>query len=222
MRHLSAARGFTLIELIIASGIAVVVILTVGQIDVTRTRLVEQVIRPQTTFMTDTALAGQHLIKYLMQADRVNLISAGNIQLRIPVNRNALDANAGYRWAQYRLIDTNGDGLPDEIHFYDDTVAGCGVDAKFGGAGSGNFVYTSGLVITYKDETITPPGGEPPQQDNNVLEVSVSRTWTDLTTSQSTTVNSTGEVTIRAGAYTDLATGLAPAGISDPPAVCNG
>jgi hypothetical protein len=77
--------------------------------------------------------------------------------------------------------------------------------------------------MQYRDETITPPGGDPsgqnlaPPQDNNVLEMIVE--WTDPQTN--VTQQFVSQMTMRAGAYTNLTTGLSPSGAAfDPPGAC--
>lgn len=115
------------------------------------------------------------------------------------------DTASNYRWKQYRY-----NSSLKQIRFYD-PASPCTVAFRF--------FDISSLSVTYKDESPLPPGGDPPVQDNNVLELTL------ISTSGATL---TGEVTIRAGAYTNLGataagdsgTGLAPAGIANPPASC--
>jgi hypothetical protein len=196
------ARGMTLIELMTATVLSVLVILAIGQVDVSRVRLSDEV-RRRATAQSEAALALAHMAKSLQQADRIQWINPSDIQFRRfigdPTAPGALDNAANYRWAQYQLVDINPvDGTMDTIRFYDDTAGGCGVDDSFG---------ASGLTIQYRDEAVAPPGGEPPVQDNNVLQMTIEGRYTT-------------EVTIRGGAYTDLMTGLAPLGVSDPPGSC--
>ena len=178
--------GFALIEMLTATALALVVILAIGQVDVTRVRLSEEVRRRGSL---EPALALAHMAKYLQQADRIQLNSATDVQFRIPLG-TTFDVPGNYQWYQYKLVGTT-------LRF----CSGAAVDAQFQLSGA------APLAIQYRDEAPAPPGGEPPVQDNNVLEVLINNQYRD-------------EVTIRAGAYTNAPNGLAPAGVSDPPAGC--
>jgi hypothetical protein len=197
----------TLAEVLVASAIGLAVILSIGQVDMTRINIMNQVLRPAT--LSEAALGMHHMIKHLMQADRVVVLAPDNVQVRIPQNPAALDTPASYRWAQYKLVDGNGDTLPDTINFYDDTAAGCGVDAAFGGSvPASNVVTTMTLVVAYADEdSPMPPGGEPPMNDNNTVRITVAQTWAPPGGSPTTETNG-GSVTLRAGAYSDLDAGI--------------
>jgi hypothetical protein len=195
-RQGKASAGFTLVEILSAVTISLVIILGIGQVDVTRILIKEQVL-----IFDQSAAAMTHIAKQLQQADRINLISAQSIQFRIPLNQPAgnLDNAANYKWSQYRY-----DGTANQILFFDNIgtpTPTCGVDRTFTGISAMNLQYQN-------EEPIAPPGGEPPVQDNNILLLTVSnRTNATLTT----------QVTIRAGAYTNLMDGLAPSGTSNPP-----
>ena len=215
--HTMSRRGVTLAELLIAGVVAFVVILGITQVDMTRIHIMSQL--QATTTLSEAAKAMYHMVKQLMQADRIIVLSADNAQFRIPKDRTALDdPAAGYRWAQYKLVDGDLDGQPDTINFYDDTAAGCGVDAVFGGFSSTSSVLLSmGLGVTYHDEdTPPPPGGDPPMNDNNVVRITVTRTSTQITPPLApVTETDTGGVTLRAGAYTDLQAGVGTGGPGD-------
>ena len=115
-----------------------------------------------------------------------------------------LDIPANYRWAQYNLV------VGNEIHFYDDvgdsTVApDCAVDQTFRDV--------TGLTIQAISSSagvVTGLGGAP-ATDNNLIQVRI----TNANVNPPRTY--TGNVTVRAEAFTNLSTGLAPAGVSDPP-----
>lgn len=198
---LTGRAGVTLMELLVASGIALVVLLAIGQVDVTRVHLT-QGLGPGAVPQSEAAFAIAHMTRALEQADRLQLVSPSLLQLRIPQNPNNLDAAAGYRWAQYSF----GGG---QIHYYDPA---CTLSTAFRDL--------SALAISYRNEAIAPPGGEPPVApagaDNNILLLTVS--WVDPRSGA--TEQYASQVTIRAGAYTGIMTGLAPAGISNPPATC--
>ena len=188
-----------------ASGIGFIIILTLGQFDVTRLRLTQQV---RNTSM-DASLALTQMIRKLERADRIELLDAtcaahsnpgSCLQLRIPVDRTRLDQNAGYSWKQYRF-----DSGATQVRVHDPANPCTQVTTFFG---------ISAVTIQYRDESPPPPGGDPPNHDNNVLELVVTSTGGNP-------VTYTDEVTIRAGAYTNLDNGLAPDGIALPPAICS-
>jgi len=201
--------GVTLAELLIASAVGLVAILTIGQVDMTRVHLMNQVLRPAT--LSEAALGMHHMVTNLMQADRVVVLTPDNVQLRIPQDATDLDNPASYRWNQYKLVDgPDPDALPDTINFYEDTggAGGCGVDAAFGGgASASNVVMAMALNVVYADEdSPPPPGGDPPMNDNNTVRITVTQSWTPPSGPPTTESNS-GSVTLRAGAYSNLEAG---------------
>jgi hypothetical protein len=185
------SRGFGLIEMITATALALIVILAIGQVDVTRVRLSEEV---RKRGALEPALALAHMANHLKQADRINLVSPTNVQFRVPLGTN-FDVADNYQWHQYKLDGTT-------LQF----CTGDSVDAQFSGI--------TALDIHYEDvEPLAPPGGDPfdpAPEDNNVLEFVIN----DINDQYRS------EVTIRAGAYTNFMMGLAPAGTSDPPGGC--
>lgn len=189
----SGTSGFTLIELLTATVLSVIVLLAIGEVDVARVRL-SQEIRQRGQHQAEAAFALAFMARSLQQADRVVLLSPTSVQFRRftgnPAVAGALDNAANYTWGQYRLAGA------DVIL----TDAGCAVNEIFAAVNS--------LDLQYVDEAPAPPGSEPPVQDNNVLQIS-----TD-------SGRYTTEVVLRAGAYTNVMTGLAPAGVSDPPGSC--
>ena len=197
------ARGMTLIEILTATTIALIVILAIGQVDVSRVRLSEES-RQRSGVGLNAAFAIAHMGRLLQEADLVNLLGPTSLQFRRftgdPTAAGALDTPANYQWAQYQLADVNpADGTMDTIQFNDNTSAGCG-------AAEDSFDATS-LLMQYRDEAGTPPGGEPlGGLDNNLLLITVNG---DFTT----------EVVIRNGAYTNVATGLSTAA-GGPPGSC--
>ncbi len=217
-----ADRGVSLIELLMATAVALVVLLAIGNVDVTRILFLKDLTQavPQTS---EAAFALAHMIRSLQQADRINLISASNIQLRIPQasggSLNPTNANydlpGNYRWVQYKLVPPVS---PNTIQFYDNTALDCTPDWSAGGPAN----PLTDLTIGYQNEAPAPPGGDPAipsppvpplGADNNVLLIRIS--WPNAN-SPPPTLSYTGEVTIRSGAYTQTMTGLAPAGIADP------
>lgn len=198
-------RGVTLMELLLASSIGVVVLLALAHVDVTRI-LVGQQAKDVSEIQAEPAFALTHLARSIVRADRVNLISSSNIQIRIPpTTGTGLDDPANYRWVQYRLNGT-------EIQYFTNNPTPCTVASRFRDISS--------LNIQYRDESaVPPPGGEPlGGPDNNVLEITVKSTAADLQTGEK--VSLTGEATMRSGAYTNLMTGLLPPGAGNPPGSC--
>ena len=194
--------GVTLLELLLASSVGMVVLLAMAHVDVTRI-LVGQDARDLSEIQAEPSFALTHLTRSVIQADRVNLISASNIQIRIPPRpETGLDDPNNYRWVQYRLNGT-------EIRYF--TTGPCAVASRFRNVGS--------LQIQYRDESPAPPGGEPlAGLDNNVLAITVASTVVNPQIGQAVSV--TGEATMRAGAHTNLMSGLLPPGVGDPPASC--
>ena len=212
--------GITLLELLIAVILGVVILLGIGQVDVTRIYIGNQV-RRNSVPQTEASIAATHLLKTLEQADRVFLAAPDSIQIRVPQGGPAvnLDDAASYRWVQYRY-----DSGSQEILYFD-PVSPCTVAQRFGDCRStpqSPACFTS-LTVQYQDESSTPPGGDPsgqnlaPPEDNNMLEMTVQ--WTDQQTNVAQQFVS--QMTMRAGAYTNLSTGLSPAGAAfDPPNPC--
>lgn len=199
------SRGITLFELMLASALGLAVIVAVGQLDVSRTRLHEQI---SATAGSEAVLALAHMGRNLEQADRINRLNASDVQFRIAHDPDHLGDATGYQWSQYRLIG-------HDIVFYHDvgdarTEPDCTEDERFH--------EIAALNVQYRDAaSAPPPGGEPGGGfDNNVLEIYV-RTEHPQTGAQTTY---TGEATLRASAYTALLTGLSGPGVSEPPASC--
>ena len=203
------ARGLTLLETVVSSALVLIVVLIAGTAT-DSLRPLERQLRLDLDHMR-AAASTAHIAKRLEGADRLNLVPASGLyQIRtltcppgIPAP-GCFDTPANYHWHQYRLSG-------EELRFYTNTEAGCGsmqVLAKQIQLLSFAFV---------NEEPLAPPGGEPPNQDNNVVEYRLR--WSHDGRSQ----EFVGEETIRAGAYTNIATGLqAPwlGDVSPPPAAC--
>lgn len=182
-------NGITLFELLVASVLGVVVALAMGQVDVSRIYHSQEV-RGTATAQSEAGFAVTHMTKQLEQADRVNLVSASDLQLRIPPNTSNpadFDNSANYVWKEYKY-----DSPTQELRFYD-PAAGCT------------------LAATFRDlsaVTVTPAA-------NNTLQMAIASTnpYTDIT------MTYTGQATLRASAN-DVTTGLADPSVSPPPASC--
>jgi hypothetical protein len=215
MRH--AEQGLTLTEILVASALSLMVIFGITTMDTTRTRIYE-LLRVRSGAVSEegaAALAMLSLQKHLEVADRVYVLSAadpGNIQIRVPFGcagaavpaPACFDVATSYQWDQFRRTG-------DEMRLYTNTGAGCGTLRVLARS-------ISALTFQYTDQAPKPPGTEPANNDNNLLEFSL--TWDNLF---GRTHRFQDKVTIRAGAYTDIATGLQDplaADMSPPPAAC--
>lgn len=196
--------GFTLFEVLLASGIGLVIILVLAQVDVTRVRIGQKT-QGIAEIQLEPGLAVTHMSRSILKADRANRIDASNLQLRIPpASGTGLDDPANYTWVQYHLVGT-------ELRYYSNAST-CSVGSKFLDIGS--------LDIQYSDVSGPPPGGGEPLggPDNNVLDIAISSTQ-DPRSGQQVTFKGRG--TLRASGYTDLMSGLLPAGVGEPPASCS-
>ena len=223
-----AHRGVTLTEMLIAAALATIVVLSLTEFDVARFRMGEEIRRHSGTLTPEhgrAAFTVIHLAKRLERADRLDLQPDGPNQvlnIRTPnfttpgcagvliPPASCLDLAANYRWEQYNLSPTG------ELRVY--TPPGCASWVVLAS-------QITSLNFFYRDETPTPPapaptppGGEPPVQDNNIMEFRIG--WSD---GAGISHDFVGQMTIRAGAYTNVMTGLQPPGgadISPPPATC--
>ena len=90
--QMTASSGVTLIEILVASAVALVVALGIGTMDVGRLRM-ENEVRSRTGVTTEqekVALAALSLSKALERADRINLLNTGingNLPFNAPPNR---------------------------------------------------------------------------------------------------------------------------------------
>lgn len=205
--------AFTLIELLIAATLGFVVILAIGQIDVTRIYLSQQVSPGD-----DVNLAMVHIGKQLEGADRIVLVSTGvaglapdngfaNVLMRVPIG-TAFDIAGNYGWFQYLHTGTTVEFRPN-----------CGGPAMI-------FNNIDHFNAQFIDEAQAPPSGAANEpfagEDNNLLRFEMAT----LAPAPGIPVY-VSQTTIRAGGYTDVnassaarwdsGAGLAPLGTSDPP-----
>lgn len=186
-------RGVTLLELLIASILGVVLILAVGHLDVARISQTNEA-RGIVTAQAEADFGIAHMVKQLEAADRINLLSGSSLQLRQfrpPTSSPPTSADFDNP-ANYVWKQYRYDSGTKEVRFYD-PASSCALAASF--------KDVSALTIT--------------QTSNNILEL-VTASTNAIT---GTTMTYTGQVTIRGGG-SDIATGLAPPGVSDPPAGC--
>ena len=200
-------RGMTLMELLLASGLALGVIFGITSVDVMRVRIQEDLLQRSgqagaVSDRSNAALASLHIARHLEDADRVALPVPGRLQLRVPVGLT-FDVPANYRWDQY-----SHDAFTNVLRYYSNTAGGCGsvmVLAEQIGA----------VTFAYADEAPAPPW-DPAGADPNVVAYTVE--WNN---GAGRSQVFPGEVTMRSKAYTDLPTGLEWQGLDfGPPAVC--
>ena len=204
--------GVTLIEMVVTTSIALLLVLSVGNLDDLRLKI-EQRIRQRTDpDHLQAALAMLHIAKNLELADRVNLIPASNtFQIRKPViptpacpsgfpdpsDPDCFDSAASYQWAQYTLVG-------EELRFWLwSSTGGCSTRKVL----AKRIVDLS--MVLRNAEPAAPPGGETALEDNNVVEYWV--TWKQALRQR----DFRGQVTIRASGYTDVPTGLQNPALSD-------
>lgn len=187
--------GFTLMEILVAGMIAVIIIFAMTRVDLTRVRIQQELRLQAASQQQQAMLAVSHISKHLEIADRINRVSASNIQFRIPIANN-LDAAASYRWDEYRL---NAGNLE-----YFRAVAGppCGTPVVL-------VEQITGLSFDFRDRAPDPPAGQvfaAGPEDNNVIEFTL--TWTEAARSQAFI----GEVTSRHIPYSDIQAGVTDSG----------
>jgi hypothetical protein len=171
-----AGCGMTLIELLIASSLAVLVMVGIGNLDVARTRMAE-VLKERSGIGTgqgQAALGSIQFARAVQGADRLNILATGltgvaptgtagqgKIQLRtiqtVCPTAACLDG-ATYRWDEYRWRA----GAFEQVV---NTAVGCGTVRALA-------QDMASVTFRYRDESLAPPGGEPfpGPDDNNILE----------------------------------------------------
>jgi len=242
-------RGVTLMEVVVASTLAVLVVIGIGQVDTARVGIEQQIRQRAATLFNlgsheEAALVVLHFTKHLEAADRIYLINTGqpgvrpfsgspgaaNVQLRIPqcptppADPACFDTAANYRWDQYVLIG-------DELRFYENTVAGCSTMRVLAR-------QITSFTVSFPDTAPAPPAGEPfpppptpNPADNNILAFTL--TWNDGA-SPPLTHEFRSTVAARGVAYSDVnagcgpnpsdpcdsGTGVDPTGVAGPPPLC--
>ena len=102
-------RGISLLEVLSAAVLSLILFLGLTQLDVSRSRLTQQ---PRSAIRSEAGFALAQMARSLEQADRINLLDAGNIQIRLPQPQNCattppepscFDAAGSFRWVQYRF-----------------------------------------------------------------------------------------------------------------------
>ena len=140
---LSRERGFTLMEMMVVTVIAMIVAAGIITMDAGRTRLGVQLLEnsKQASEEQQAGVAAIQLGKDLERADRVNILNTGvpgvapfgppagfgNVQIRTPVGcmgaaspaPACFDDPTNYAWVQYRRVG-------NDLLRYDDTGSGCG------------------------------------------------------------------------------------------------
>jgi len=203
--------GMTLTEVLVATALAMVVLFGILTADVARFRMGEDIRQRSSVTSAErgrAAFAIIHLTKHLERADRLDLgaTTPGLYQFRWPAGctqatlPGCLDVAANYDWDQYRLTGS-------QLEFNTNRgTGGCG-------AWTALSRQIAGFTVQYSDEAPAPPGGDPVNQDNNMVRFTIQ--WNDTA---SLSQDFTAQVAIRGGAYTNVDTGLSP--VSPPSAAC--
>lgn len=231
-------RGFTLMEVLVATVVGAVFVAGVSAVEVSRARLdrAQRLRASLGSHQVRASLASLQMEKAFEVADRVNIITRnpGNIQVRVfaptvncvpggctgaALNPCCFTVAANYRWDQYKL---NGNVLQ-----YFRGIAGvCPPPTALA-------AEITQLAIQYIDGGGLPPLGAEPfvTEDNNIIRFSM--WWNNgLAGSDGLTHVFGGDVTSRAISFGDVnagagasgensGDGLAPSGAGfDPPAGC--
>lgn len=213
-------------ELLIASAIGFIVILVVGQTDVTRVLLAEQA-RGRATQYMEAVYAMNHMLKQLKNADRVVLVERGNnppaapyakVMFRVPTSVTSAGTAGNvnnYTWRQY----SHTGPLLNQVLFYDNIPIGGPCPPVTSKIAFG----ITGLVLRYMDESPAALGGDPigthlaPPEDNNMLKI-------EITTPDPKTpggyITIRGETRLGSTAYTKLLVGLTGDTVAPNPASC--
>lgn len=234
---MTAERGVTLTEVLVATALAVIVVVGVFITDATRGRI-EQDIRSTVgprIAQVKPALALQHIAERIAQADRIVILNSGipggQGKMRIrrvtcpePVQPTCFSGpppNPNFRWDEYRL---NGSNLE---YFTNITDAGCGTpEVLAGNIASVTFQFVDGQA-SFPNPPCEPFGAGVPQ-DNNVVRYTL--TWSEgplqhqfvgettsrLISCSNPNLSATFDAPTQTG---DSGVGLADAGASDPPAI---
>ena len=208
------SNGFTLTELLVAMTLAALVAIGIGTVEGSRAKIEQEILQRSGLLsgQADVALAAARIAERLTAADRFNIDNgAGLYQFRVPVGcagaaippPSCFDDPANYQWDQYKL---NAGGA---LTLYTKTEAGCATSRVLA-------KNVAALTLTYFDQASPPPGGDPPVQDNNILQYSL--TWDNgMLGANKRTRQFTGGVAGRAIPYskvnsgaTDSGSGLAP------------
>ncbi len=111
LKPCDAQRGLTLIEVLVASGLAFAVAIGISTMEGSRTQMQEELIK-RNRDLGDAALATVQISERIAQADWVDLNNGGGVfKFRIPdtdpdgcATAACLDNPASYRWDRYRLV----------------------------------------------------------------------------------------------------------------------
>lgn len=214
MSRNNGRHGLTLMELIIASVLGVLVIIALGQVDVTRLLTVERV-RDNSESYQEGLFAMNHMLKELEGADKIELAGPTSVQFRIPTVVPGTPPTFTFTWHQFRY-----DAGAGVLWFYPNNACGAGRKVARN---------LSGVTFAYTNVSPTPSGGEPlgagvpggianlaPGEDSNVLQLEV-----QVPEPATGTLRALRQkVTIRAAGYTATAiNGLDPGGPLAP-ALC--
>ena len=211
-------------ELITASLIGFVVIMGLGQVQVTSYRLYNFIKNSDPVSgrsrISEAGFAWQTLARDVEQADRVILLDANsdgiadNIQLRIPQG-TSFDSENNYRWFQYQFDKTR-----QQLRVYDASCTPYNIFHQIGDFRI-KFLHIAKTPPSGKEPW---PGVKPPQvEDNNTLIASVASTDDDEASIE-------GAMVMRGVAYANIHAGFSSgvwdsgSGLGspdwDPPGLC--
>ena len=221
-KSLTLSRGITLVELVVASTLGVAAILALGQMDVARVKLFNELAQDRTKVEVsmEASVALDDILSDLKMADRIVLVAPGagvsakNVLIRI-VEGEDFDNPANYRWVQYRF-----DNEHQRLEYYNFTpshASDCTAAMEQG------IPHVKNFWVKYTDIASAPMGGEPfpSGRDNNLVTVKIepdagSVRWGSTTVPAIPYSNLNTQWSAERG---DSGTGLALVSM-DPPAPC--
>lgn len=141
-------RGVTLIELLLASLLGLVIVLAVGQVDVSRILMTNQV-RGFAVAQMEANFAVTHMSKQLEGADRLVRLSASDLQFRLPQGTNFDDAS-NYQWKEYTYDSAN------RIMCFYEPASSCTLASRFQDVDGLTFTLTGNNVVEVVVDSTTP------------------------------------------------------------------
>ncbi|MBI2495740.1 MAG: hypothetical protein HYW10_04150 [Candidatus Omnitrophica bacterium] len=226
----------TLTEVLVATALAALVVIGLGTMDASRSRMQEDLRSRAGAMVAQTlpALSLVEVAKSLERADRIVILDSGIDGVNPNAAAGTGDGKHKVRYVQCPTSppDPTCFGDADNYRWEELRLRSGNLERLSNGCGTTEILadQIASLTFRYKDEAATPPpGGEPfdppDLSDNNAIEYAV--TWSE----GSRTHTFRGEAIGRAIPYSDVnatlnasigdsGLGLAPAGISPPPSTC--
>lgn len=225
--------GVTLIELMAVAVLGLIVVLTIGQVDVARVHLTQplQGKKIEEGLMSEAGFSWGEMVRQLQRADRVVLLDPLNdpacasptasgqcyqtVQFRVPQGVD-FDASGNYKWSQFTFVPAN-----EEIRGYDDMASN---------TPTAIFKHISWLSFQFSHVAKDPPGlpndAKPfdGNEDNNVLMVTVRSSGDEISFSGAVVPWAYGYTNLKAVCRSqccDSGLGLAPEDVSPPHIQCS-